>query len=125
MPEIDPDAVARYLRDYQERLTAHLEALEPGCVFRRDSWERSEGGGGESRVTSDGPVWEKAGVNFSDVQGKQLPASASAHRPHLAGRSFRAMGVSMVIHPRNPYAPTEVGVVIKGYNGNVVRNLQS
>jgi len=106
MPETNPEAVDDFLRDYQNRLCARLEALEDGRAFRRDAWDRPEGGGGESRVLSDGAVWEKAGVNFSDVQGNQLPASATANRPQLAGRSFRAMGVSVVIHPLNPYAPT-------------------
>ncbi|GHC03032.1 oxygen-dependent coproporphyrinogen oxidase [Cerasicoccus arenae] len=103
---IDPDAVCAFLRDYQNSLCATLEALSLGQPFRADQWERAEGGGGESRVLADGEVFEKAGVNFSDVRGKSLPASATAHRPQLAGRSFRAMGVSVVIHPRNPYAPT-------------------
>jgi len=102
----DPDAVCAYLRQYQNDLCATLEQFAPEQPFKAESWNRPEGGGGESRVLEDGEVFEKAGVNFSDVQGKSLPPSASAHRPHLAGRSFRAMGVSVVIHPRNPYAPT-------------------
>lgn len=102
----NPDAVCAFLRDYQNSLCASLESLAPGERFQADRWDRPEGGGGESRVLAGGEVFEKAGVNFSDVQGKSLPPSASAHRPQLAGRSFRAMGVSVVIHPRNPYAPT-------------------
>ena len=71
-----------------------------------DSWQRPEGGGGRSRVLTEGAVIEKGGVNFSHVTGSQMPASATAHRPELAGRRFEAMGVSLVIHPNNPYVPT-------------------
>ncbi|MGB1203461.1 MAG: oxygen-dependent coproporphyrinogen oxidase, partial [Alloalcanivorax venustensis] len=74
--------------------------------FLEDSWEREEGGGGRSRVLTDGRVIEKGGVNFSHVMGSQLPPSATAHRPELAGRAWQAMGVSLVIHPENPYVPT-------------------
>ncbi|WP_309383817.1 oxygen-dependent coproporphyrinogen oxidase [Cerasicoccus frondis] len=102
----DPDAVCAFLRDYQNSLSTVLEGFAPHQPFKVDTWERAEGGGGESRVLADGDIFEKAGVNFSDVRGKSLPPSATAHRPQLAGRSFRAMGVSVVIHPRNPYAPT-------------------
>jgi len=77
-----------------------------GDGFREDAWERPEGGGGRSRVLEDGPVFEKAGINFSHVHGANMPKSATAHRPELAGRSFQAMGVSLVIHPRNPHVPT-------------------
>ena len=71
-----------------------------------ESWDRPEGGGGISRVLAEGDVFEKGGVNFSYVEGGKMPASATQHRPELAGRSFKAMGVSLVMHPRNPYAPT-------------------
>ena len=74
--------------------------------FVEDSWKREEGGGGRSRVLNEGAVIEKGGVNFSHVMGAEMPASATAHRPELAGRRFEAMGVSLVIHPHNPYAPT-------------------
>jgi coproporphyrinogen III oxidase len=79
---------------------------EDGGSFREDTWQRAEGGGGRSRVLENGTVIEKGGVNFSHVYGGKLPPSATAHRPELAGRSFQAMGVSVVIHPKNPYAPT-------------------
>ena len=102
----DTAAVERYLRDLQKRICAALEQIEGGAGFRSDPWQRNEGGGGESRVLEDGQVLERAGVNFSLIHGRSLPAAASARRPELAGRSFRAMGVSVVIHPRNPYAPT-------------------
>lgn len=75
-------------------------------AFTEDNWERSEGGGGRTRVLEDGKLIEKGGVNFSHVYGAAMPASATAHRPELAGRSFEAMGVSLVIHPLNPYIPT-------------------
>ena len=83
-----------------------LEKEDGKEKFRDDAWERPEGGGGKSRVLADGAVFEQAGVNFSHVHGKNLPSSATAHRPELAGRSFQALGVSLVIHPRNPYVPT-------------------
>ena len=86
-------------------IVAELTALD-GQSFRRDAWTRPEGGGGVSCVLEDGALFERAGVNFSHVQGEALPHSASAARPQLAGRAFEALGVSLVLHPRNPYAPT-------------------
>ncbi|MEJ2576350.1 MAG: oxygen-dependent coproporphyrinogen oxidase [Gammaproteobacteria bacterium] len=107
MPEtIDTDAVRDYLLGLQERICNHLGREDAGTGFREDAWERPEGGGGRSRVLEDGPVFEKAGVNFSHVFGASLPPSATAQRPELAGRGFQAMGVSLVIHPRNPHVPT-------------------
>lgn len=102
----DADAVKHYLLALQDRLCAALAGEDGAAQFRTDTWERPGGGGGRSRVLSEGAVLEKAGVNFSHVSGDALPPSASAARPELAGRSFQAMGVSLVIHPRNPYAPT-------------------
>ncbi len=101
-----PERVRAYLLDLQDRICAALEAEDPAARFREDSWEREEGGGGRSRVLEGGGVFEKAGINFSDVQGTGLPPSATAARPQLAGASFRAMGVSLVVHPRNPHVPT-------------------
>ncbi|HSF48755.1 MAG TPA: oxygen-dependent coproporphyrinogen oxidase [Burkholderiales bacterium] len=98
-------AVEDYLIGLQERLISALEAVD-GERFRRDPWDRTEGGGGLSCVLEDGPIFERAGVNFSHVFGGELPASATAARPQLAGRNFQAMGVSLVLHPRNPYCPT-------------------
>ena len=99
----------RPVRDYftalQSRIVGALESLDGG-TFRADSWDRAEGGGGATRVIEDGAVFERGGVAFSHVSGGQLPASASASRPQLAGRGFEAMGVSLVLHPRNPYCPT-------------------
>ena len=89
----------------QDRICAGLEAIDGG-QFVEDSWQRDAGGGGRTRVMEGGAVIEKGGVNFSHVYGDAMPASATAHRPELAGRRFNAMGVSLVIHPRNPYAPT-------------------
>ena len=98
-------AVRAYLLSLQDRICAAIEA-EDGARFREDAWERPEGGGGRSRVLSEGAVFEQAGVGFSDVFGPGLPPSATTQRPELAGRSFEALGVSLVFHPRNPYAPT-------------------
>ncbi len=102
----DVAAVSDYLLDLQNRICQALEHADGKASFLEDSWSREEGGGGRSRVLEEGAVFEKAGINFSHVHGGQLPASATAHRPELAGRSFRALGVSLVIHPRNPYIPT-------------------
>ncbi|MEJ2059870.1 MAG: oxygen-dependent coproporphyrinogen oxidase [Gammaproteobacteria bacterium] len=102
----DIERVARYLQDLQDRICTTLAGEDDGQAFRTDAWERPGGGGGRSRVLEEGEVFEKAGVNYSHVHGEGLPASATAHRPELAGRSFQALGVSLVIHPRNPYVPT-------------------
>ncbi len=102
----DTDAVKSYLMDLQERICTGLEAADGKQTFKEDRWDRAEGGGGRSRVMTDGAVFEQAGINFSHVFGAQMPASATAHRPELAGRDFQAMGVSLVIHPHNPYVPT-------------------
>lgn len=106
MSQIDPNAVKTYLLDLQDRICAELSEEDGGGRFVEDSWTREEGGGGRSRVLTQGAVIEKGGVNFSHVFGTQLPPSATAARPELAGRSFQAMGVSLVIHPHNPYVPT-------------------
>lgn len=99
------DEVAGYLKGLQSRIVAALEAAD-GTAFRSDEWQRPEGGGGCSRLLEGGGLFERAGVLFSHVHGSTLPPSASAHRPELAGRPWQAMGVSMVLHPRNPYVPT-------------------
>ncbi len=103
--EFDVAVVRDYLLTLQDRLCQALSACDGGS-FREDLWRRQEGGGGRTRVLEDGAVIEKGGVNFSEVTGAVLPPSASAHRPELAGRRWRALGVSLVIHPRNPHAPT-------------------
>jgi coproporphyrinogen III oxidase len=100
------DQVKDYLLALQNRLTAELERLDGKAKFARDSWVRSAGGGGESRVLAEGRIFEQAGVGFSHVFGDQMPASATRHRPELAGKQFQAVGVSLVLHPRNPYVPT-------------------
>jgi coproporphyrinogen III oxidase len=106
MTEPNIDMVKGYLLGLQERICAELEDEDRGGRFIEDRWEHTGGGGGRSRVLEQGAVFEKAGINFSHVAGDRLPASATAHRPELAGRSFQALGVSLVIHPRNPYVPT-------------------
>src|SRR5882724_11476916 len=97
-------AVHDYFAGLQSRIVAALEKLDG--PFKEDSWERPEGGGGTTCIIEDGKVFERGGVNLSRVQGRALPASASAVRPQLAGRAYEAMGVSLVLHPRNPYCPT-------------------
>ena len=101
---VDKEGVKEYLLGLQDRICASLVA-EDGGNFREDDWERPGGGGGRSRALAGGVI-EKAGVNFSHVMGSELPAAASARRPELAGRGFEAMGVSVIVHPRNPFAPT-------------------
>ncbi len=108
----DLNAVSSYLLALQDSICSALEREDDGGEFKEDRWSRDGasssglGGGGRSRVLSDGAVFEKAGVGFSHVTGKSLPPSATASRPELAGKPFHAMGVSLVIHPRNPYVPT-------------------
>jgi coproporphyrinogen III oxidase len=104
--KIDAETVKSYLLGLQDRICAALEYEDGQGRFNEDRWQRPEGGGGRSRVLTEGRVFEQGGVNFSDVFGARLPPSATAHRSELAGRTFRAMGVSLVIHPRNPYVPT-------------------
>ncbi|MEH6783880.1 MAG: oxygen-dependent coproporphyrinogen oxidase [Alcanivorax jadensis] len=106
MSEVSLQAVKDYLLGLQDRICEELADEDGSASFREDSWDREQGGGGRSRVLENGAVIEKGGVNFSHVFGNQLPPSATAARPELAGRSFQAMGVSLVIHPKNPYVPT-------------------
>ncbi len=103
---VDKLAVKNYLMALQDAICERLAQADGKGEFVEDSWRREEGGGGRSRVITEGAVIEKGGVNFSHVMGAEMPASATAHRPELAGRSFEAMGVSLVIHPNNPYVPT-------------------
>jgi coproporphyrinogen III oxidase len=103
---IDPQPVRDYLLDLQSRICTALGAEDGGGEFNRDEWIRPEGGGGISRIMTEGTVFEKAGIAFSHVKGTKLPPSATAHRPNLAGKPWEAMGVSLVIHPRNPHVPT-------------------
>ncbi|MFY0678343.1 MAG: oxygen-dependent coproporphyrinogen oxidase [Neptuniibacter sp.] len=102
----DINAVKEYLLSLQDNICNQLEAVDGSGKFEEDSWDREAGGGGRTRVLANGAIVEKGGVNFSHVFGDKLPASATAHRPELAGRTFQAMGVSLVIHPNNPYIPT-------------------
>ena len=105
MSSINTTQIKEYLTGLQDSIVAGLEEVD-GKRFRRDQWDRPGGGGGTSAVIEEGNVLERGGVNFSHVFGSGLPASATAARPELSGRSFEAMGVSLVLHPRNPYAPT-------------------
>lgn len=106
MTENDITQVKNYLLSLQDSICAALETEEPSACFVEDAWRREEGGGGRTRVLTDGEVFEQGGVNFSHVSGFSLPPSATAKRPELANRQYEAMGVSLVIHPRNPYVPT-------------------
>ncbi len=98
--------IQRYLLALQDAICQKLESQEPDSRFIEDAWQREQGGGGRTRVLQNGEVFEQAGVNFSHVFGQQLPASATAARPELANRQFQALGVSLVIHPNNPFVPT-------------------
>ncbi len=106
MSQVDLDQVKQYLLNLQQSICTALEQEDGEKTFVADEWQREQGGGGRSCVLSEGAAFEQAGINFSHVFGDGLPASATAHRPELAGRSFQAMGVSLVIHPRNPHVPT-------------------
>lgn len=102
----DSQSVKAYFKQLQQSICNELEKLDGKETFITDDWHREQGGGGSSKVLTNGDVFEQAGVNFSHVMGDAMPLSATAHRPELAGRSFEAMGVSLVIHPKNPYVPT-------------------
>lgn len=102
----DINAVKEFLLGLQTSICAGLENEDGQATFKTDQWDREKGGSGITRVISDGAVFEKGGVNFSHVFGDAMPASATAARPELAGRAYQAMGVSLVIHPHNPYVPT-------------------
>ena len=108
MSNINIDAVCSYFLDLQDRICNELEAVDGIAKFIEDKWQRDgvSGGGGRTRVLTDGAIFEQGGVNFSHVTGDSLPVSATASRPELAGRSFEALGVSLVIHPHNPHIPT-------------------
>ena len=106
MKREDISSVKVFLQKLQSEICKGLEGLDGSAKFRTDQWDRKGGGSGITRIISDGDVLEKAGVNFSHVFGKSMPASATADRPELAGRAFQAMGVSLVVHPRNPHVPT-------------------
>lgn len=102
---MDTNLLKQYFTGLQDRIVSALEQFD-GQAFLTDSWIRPEGGGGKSRLIEGGNFFERGGVNFSHVTGTKLPPSATAHRPELAGRSWEAMGVSLVLHPHNPYCPT-------------------
>ena len=100
------EAVRDYFLDLQTHICAALEQIDTNAHFHEDSWQRPQGGGGRTRVLAQGRIFEQAGVNFSHVHGPNLPSSATAQRPQLAGCAFQALGVSLVIHPYNPFVPT-------------------
>ena len=104
--EVSIAKVEKYLRGLQQKIVAALEDVDGKASFRHDNWERPDGGGGESRVLANGAGFDQAGGGFSHVFGDAMPPSATKNRPELAGRSFEAMGVSLVLHPNNPYVPT-------------------
>jgi coproporphyrinogen III oxidase len=99
-------AIEAFLRDLQDRICVAIEKADGSAQFREDLWQRAEGGGGRTRILTNGAVFEQAGIGFSRVAGNKLPPSASVHRPELAGRSWTALGVSLVFHPLNPHVPT-------------------
>ena len=103
---VDAQAVRDFLTSFHDKLCSQLEALDGTALFKDDHWERAEGGGGNTRTMTGGSLFEKAGVAFSHIRGSKLPPSASANRPELSGRSYEAMGVSLVLHPDNPHVPT-------------------
>ncbi len=106
MSQINIDSVIDFLKQLQDEICGALETEDGQGKFIEDNWKRVEGGGGRTRVMTDGAVIEQGGVNFSTVSGDKLPPSATAHRPELAGRTWQACGVSLVIHPKNPHIPT-------------------
>ncbi|MBA6390155.1 oxygen-dependent coproporphyrinogen oxidase [Colwellia sp. BRX10-3] len=106
MSTINIDVVVEFLKALQDQICSALEAADGSGKFIEDNWVRAEGGGGRTRVLTNGSVIEQGGVNFSVVSGDKLPPSATAHRPELAGRKWQACGVSLVIHPKNPFIPT-------------------
>ncbi len=107
---VDKQAVKQFLMTLQDEICSQLEKVDGKASFEEDAWQRQRSerlaGGGRTRVMTNGAVFEQGGVNFSHVTGEEMPASATAHRPELAGRRFEAMGVSLVMHPHNPYVPT-------------------
>ncbi|MDQ2994788.1 MAG: oxygen-dependent coproporphyrinogen oxidase [Pseudomonadota bacterium] len=106
MTTVDIEQIKAYLLRLQAEFCAVLQAVDGSRQFSNDTWDRPEGGGGRTCAFMDGDVIERSGVNFSHVFGANLPPSASAQRPELAGRSFQALGISTIVHPKNPYAPT-------------------
>ena len=106
MSTVDIAPVVEFMQALQDRICDGLEQADGQARFEEECWDKPSGGGGRSRVMTDGAVFEKGGVNFSHVQGGNMPASATAHRPELAGRSYQAVGVSLVMHPNNPFVPT-------------------
>ena len=103
---VDMDCVIEFFKSLQDKICDALSQADGSGSFFEDNWQRKEGGGGRTRVMTNGSIIEQGGVNFSVVSGDKLPSSATAHRPELAGRTWQACGVSLVIHPNNPHIPT-------------------
>lgn len=99
-------AIKKYLLELQNRICSMIENEDGKASFLEEQWQHKQGGGGITRVITSSSVMEKAGVNFSQVQGMRLPPAATEKRPELADANFQAMGVSVVTHPLNPFAPT-------------------
>src|SRR5688572_27135983 len=118
-------AVREYLLNLQDSVCAALEREDGGATFSTDKWSRPEGGGGRTRILTNGALFEKAGVAFSHVHGLKLPPSATAHRPELAGKHWEAIGVSLVLHPTNPYVPTAHANVRFFIAGHTAPDLES
>ncbi|MGH7958712.1 MAG: oxygen-dependent coproporphyrinogen oxidase [Opitutaceae bacterium] len=118
---VNLSTVREYLLNLQDSICTALEHEDGGAIFLTDKWARAEGGGGRTRILTDGAVFEKAGVAFSHVHGRTLPPSATVHRPELAGKHWEALGVSLVLHPRNPYVPTAHANVRFFFAGNAER----
>jgi coproporphyrinogen III oxidase len=109
LPKVPTDSkerISQFMQSLQDDICAGLEALDGGAKFKQDTWERPEGGGGRSRVIENGNIFEKGGVNFSEVYGSHLPPSILKQRPEAEGHTFYATGTSMVLHPLSPYIPT-------------------
>ncbi|AFY70895.1 coproporphyrinogen oxidase [Thalassoporum mexicanum PCC 7367] len=109
LPKVPTDSkerISQFMQSLQDDICAGLETVDGGAEFKQDTWERPEGGGGRSRVIENGNIFEKGGVNFSEVYGSHLPPSILKQRPEAAGHTFYATGTSMVLHPLSPYIPT-------------------
>ena len=118
------EQVKKYLVHVQESICSDLESLDGGAVFEKDHWTKKDGNGsGITSVICDGNVFEKGGVNFSIVEGNKMPKSATTLRPELEGRKYTALGVSLVLHPKNPYIPTAHANVRFFVAKNLARNL--
>jgi len=115
--------VSEFMKSLQDEICQGLEEVDGQAKFIEDSWQRPEGGGGRSRVLREGAIFEQAGVNFSEVWGKELPPSIAKQRPEAAGHQFYATGTSMVLHPHNPYIPTVHLALLNRFATNIIPNI--